>query len=214
LEFIYDFTEDGLKLQAVHWQGNNKKMCVVCIHGQGGNIIESYFATVWGDVLSKNNIGFIYGHNRGHSHMNDILMKDGQFKRAGATFEIFEESSYDVDLWVRKAKKLGYEKIILLGYSLGCNKSIYYLSKKGNVVDGVILASPPDMVGITLLEEPMYGELVKEARTNIEQGEPRKLLNDLLDGWSYTSSENFINFYTVGNDIDNLPIERNPEHFE
>lgn len=214
MNFIYDYTEDGLRLQATHWSAQNKDICVICIHGQSRNIIEDYFATIWGNVLSKNGIGFIYGHNRGYSHINDIITNNGDFKRIGATFEIFEESFYDVDLWIKKAQEIGYKKFILLGHSLGCNKVVYYLSKKGNIVDGVILASPPDMVGITLLEEAYFDDLVKEAKYNIDNNEPRKLLKELLGEYSYVSSESFLNFYTEGNDIDNFPIERNPEHFE
>lgn len=214
IELIYDYTKDNLKLMGVHWDSFTRDTCVVCIHGQGGNIIENYFANVWGDKLLKNNIGFIYGHNRGHSHINDIISKDNNLKRVGSTFEIFEESLYDVELWVNKAKKLGYKKIILLGHSLGCNKAIYYLYKKGNVVDGLVLASPPDMVGITILEEPNYNNLVKEAKTNVENDEPKKLLKELLGEYSYVSSESFLNFYIEGNNIDNLPIERNPKVFE
>ncbi len=215
MNFIWDYTDDGLRLQGTHWDVSDKEICVVCIHGQGGNIIENYFATVWGDILSQNGIGFLYGHNRGYSYINGISSTTGKSQRIGAVFEIFEDSFYDVDLWIRQAKKLGYKKLILLGHSLGCNKIIYYLSKKEtNVVDGIILASPPDMVGITLLEEPYYEDLVQEAQNNVNNGEPRKLLNQLLSGYDYVSSESFLNFYTEGNSIDNLPIERNPEHFE
>ena len=214
IELLYEYTSDDLRLQGVHYNSEEKNVCVVCIHGQGENIIENYFAHVWGESLQKNNIGFLYGHNRGHSHINDISTKDGNLKRVGAAFEIFEESIYDVELWINKAKELGYKKIILLGHSLGCNKAIYYLYKKGNVVDGLVLASPPDMVGLTKLEEPNYNELVKEAKINIENSNPKKLLNELLGGYSYVSSESFLNFYIEGNNIDNLPIERNPERFE
>ncbi len=214
MEFIYDYTKDGLQLQAVHYPSTSKDTCIVLIHGQGGNIIENYFADVWGKIFNKNDIGFIYGHNRGYSHINDIRTKDNDSKRIGATFEIFEESFYDVDLWVKKAEQLGYKKIVLMGHSLGCNKVIYYIYKANPHLDGVILASPPDMVGLTLIEEPTYEDLIKEAQENIANGEQKKILKKLLDGYSYTSSENFLNLYTEGNNIDNLPIERNPEHFE
>lgn len=213
MEMIYDYTEDGLRLPGFHWKPISKDTCIVLIHGQGGNIIENYFAHIWGKKFNDANIGFIYGHNRGYSHINDIATKDNDLRRVGATFEIFEESVYDVDLWVKKAHELGYKKIILMGHSLGCNKVIHYIYERNPKLDGVILASPPDMVGLTLLEEPNYKDLVKEAKMNVNNGEPKKLLNELLDDYSYTSSENFLNLYTEGNPIDNLPIERNPEHF-
>lgn len=214
MEMLYDYTSDGLRLAGFHWETLTKETCILLIHGQGGNVLENYYAHIWGRIFNENNIGFIYGHNRGHSHINDIFRKNSYYKRCGATFEIFEESIYDVDLWLNKAYELGYKKVILMGHSLGCNKVIYYIHEKNPKLDGVILASPPDMVGLTLLEEPTYEDLVKEAKRNVEEGSPRKILNELLDDYSYTSSENFLNFYTEGNNIDNLPIERNPEHFE
>ena len=72
IEFINNsYTEDGLKLPMVHFESERKDICVICIHGMCGTIIDNYFATVWGEVLTKNNIGFIYEHNRGHSIDNE-----------------------------------------------------------------------------------------------------------------------------------------------
>ena len=91
MEFIYDYTSDGLKLQGTHFQSEKKDICVVLTHGMCGTIIDNYFAYVWGNELSKNNIGFIYGHNRGHSIENDIVMRDGSYERYGCIYEIFED---------------------------------------------------------------------------------------------------------------------------
>ena len=111
VEFISDaFTEDGLKLPMVHFESSKKDICVICIHGMCGTIIDNFFATVWGKELSKNNIGFIYAHNRGHSIENDIVMKDGSLKRCGCMYEIFEDSIYDIDLAIKVAKDKGYKR--------------------------------------------------------------------------------------------------------
>ena len=57
IEFINDaYTEDGLKLPMVHFESKEKDVCVICIHGMCGTIIDNYFATVWGKILSENNI--------------------------------------------------------------------------------------------------------------------------------------------------------------
>ena len=87
IEFINDaYTEDNLKLPMVHFNSKEKDICVIFIHGMCQTIIDNYFATVCGNVLSENNIGFLYEHNRGHSIENDIVMKDGSFKRCGCMF--------------------------------------------------------------------------------------------------------------------------------
>lgn len=216
IEFIYGQSEDGLKLQGTHWNSDLKDICVVCIHGMGGNIIENYFAHVFGDVFTDSNIGFIYGHNRGYSHINDIQdVITGHHRRVGATFEIFEDCIYDIDLWVKEALNLGYKKVILLGHSFGCNKCIYYLSQKNNDnIVGLALASPPDMQGLTRGGKTNYNDLMEEAIQNIKNNEPKKILSSMLGGWNYVSSESYFNWFKEGSNCDNLPIKRNPEKFE
>jgi len=215
IEFIFGQTKDGLNLQGTHWNSLNKETCIVCVHGMGGNIIENYFPHIFGRVFTEKNIGFIYGHNRGYSHINDIETINGEHKRIGTTYEIFEECIFDIDLWVNEALKLGYKNVILLGHSFGCNKCIYYLSKSKNVnVIGLVLASPPDMQGLTKLEQPNYDELMEEAQKNVDNKEPRKILSSLLGDWNYISSEAYINWFKTNSNCDNVPILRNPDKFE
>lgn len=215
MEFIYDYTSDGLKLQGTFWNTDKKDICVILTHGMCGTIIDNYFATVWGKYLQENNVGFIYGHNRGHSIENDIVMKDGSFKRYGCMYEIFEDCIYDIDLWINKAIELGYKKIILAGHSYGCNKVIYYLSKKKILeVKGVILASAPDMQGLTLKNEKNYYKLLDEAILNIKNNEPTKLLSKMVEDYMYMSSQTYYNWYNEKSNIDNFPILKKLEKWE
>lgn len=215
IEFISDaYTIDGLKLPMIHFESNKKDICVLCIHGMCGTIIDNYFATVWGKLLAKNNIGFIYEHNRGHSIENDILMKDGSFKRYGCMYEIFEDCVYDIDLAIETAKLKGYKKIILLGHSYGCNKVIYYHFKKHPNILGMILASAPDMVGSHLSNQLDYKDLLEEAKNNIDNNTPTKLLHKTIEDYIYMSSQTYYNWYKKDSFLDNLPIIANPEHWK
>lgn len=215
IEFINNaYTVDGLMLPMVHFESKEKNICVICIHGMCGTIVDNYFATVWGKVLSEKNIGFIYEHNRGHSIENDIVMKDGSFKRCGCMYEIFEDCIYDIDLAIQTAKDKGYKKIILLGHSYGCNKVIYYYYKKHPNILGIILASAPDMIGSHLLLEPDYKELLAEAKKNIDNNEPQKLLHKMIEDYMYMSSLTYYNWYNENSNLDNLPIISNKEHWK
>ncbi len=43
IEFINNVcTEDGLKLPMVHFESRKKDICVICIHGMCGTIIDNY----------------------------------------------------------------------------------------------------------------------------------------------------------------------------
>jgi Lysophospholipase len=211
VEFINDsYTEDGLRLPMVHFPSEKKDICVICIHGMCGTIVDNYFATIWGDMLSKNNIGFIYEHNRGHSIENDIIMKDGSYKRCGCMYEIFEECLYDIDLVIDKANDLGYKKIILLGHSYGCNKIIYYYYKKKPNLLGIVLASAPDMS----YADKEHEKLIIEAKENIDKNEPMKLLHKMVEDYMYFSSQTYYNWYNENTNISNLPVVKNPDWWE
>lgn len=207
IEFINDaYTEDGLRLPIVHFNTKIKDICVIFIHGMCQTIIDNYFATVWGNTLIKNNIGFLYEHNRGHSIENDILMKDGSYQRQGCMYEIFEDCIYDIDLAINEAKKLGYKRLILLGHSYGCNKLIYYYYKKKPNILGMILASAPDMKGLHLYRQKDYETLLKEAKENIDNNESTKILSNLIEDYMYMSSKTYYNWYNKNSNLDNLPI--------
>lgn len=82
IEFINNaYTEDELRLPMIHFASEEKDICVICIHGMCATIVDNYFATVWGNLLSEKSIGFICEHNRGHSIENDIVMKNGTIRR-------------------------------------------------------------------------------------------------------------------------------------
>ena len=215
IEFINNaYTRDELRLPMIHFESNKKDICVICIHGMCGTIIDNYFATVWGKLLAKKDIGFIYEHNRGHSIENDIVMKDGSFKRCGCMYEIFEDCIYDIDLAIQTAKEKGYKRIILLGHSLGCNKVIYYYYKKHPNILGMILASAPDMIESHLLIEPDYEELLKEAKENIDKNQPTKLLHKMIEDYMYMSSQTYYNWFHKNSNLNNLPIISNPKNWE
>lgn len=215
IEFINDaYTIDGLRLPMVHYESNSKDICVVCIPGMCATIIDDYFATIWGRELSKNNIGFIYVHHRGHSIENDIQMKDGSYKRYGCMYEIFEESINDVDLAIKVAKDNGYKRIVLLGHSFGCNKVIYYYYQKHPNILGIVLASAPDMLGSHLLVQDDYEELLKEAKDNIDNGEPRKLLHKMFEDYIYMSSQTYYNWFNKDSNVNNLPVLKNDNHWQ
>lgn len=214
VEFINNaYTEDRLKLPMVHFNSKEKDICVIFIHGMCQTIIDNYFTTVWGNILVENNIGFLYEHNRGHSIENDIVMKDGSFKRCGCMYEIFEDSIYDIDLAINKAKELGYKKFILMGHSYGCNKLIYYYYKKKPNILGLILASAPDMVGLQLYRQNDYKELIKEAKENIDNEQPTKILSNVIEDYMYMSSGTYYNWFHKNSNLDNLPVMNNSENW-
>ena len=109
-----------------------------------------------------------------------------------------------------------HKKIILTGHSLGCNKTIHYIHKANpDHLAAVILLSPPDMVanGKESGKSKIYENQLKEAENNVRNGEPRKLLSDILWNWYHLSSQTFLDLFKDKCPADNLPIMRNPDRF-
>ena len=214
IEFINDaYTKDNMRLPMVHYSTIEKDICVIFVHGMCQTIIDNYFTIVCGNVLSENKIGFLYAHNRGYSIENDILMKNGTYTRCGCMYELFEDCILDIDLAIEKAKELGYKRIILMGHSYGCNKLIYYYYKKRPDILALILASAPDMIGLQLLRQKDYSILIKEAKENIDNGNPNKLLSNVIEDYMYMSSQTYYNWFNKNSNLDNLPVMGNSSNW-
>ena len=126
---------------------------------------------------------------------------------------VFEDCILDIDLAIEKSKELGYKRFILMGHSYGCNKLIYYYYKKHPNVLGLILASAPDMVGLQLLRQKDYKELLKEAKENIDNGESTKILSNLIEDYMYMSSGTYYNWFHENSNLDNLPVMNNSKNW-
>jgi len=222
MDLIFTTTSDDLNLPGFYYPSKQKDICVLFIHGMSGFILETYFGHVLGRTLQTNNISFIFTHNRGYAHINDIktnkVNSEGGFEtvRNGAVYERFEKCVPDIESWLKKGRELGYKKFIVIGHSLGVSKVIHHFYKSNpEDVIGVILASPPDMVGLVKKTEYQsnYEKLLDEAKQNIQNDNPRKLLSDEVWDWYTLSSQTFVDLFEENRPADNLPILRNPEKF-
>jgi alpha-beta hydrolase superfamily lysophospholipase len=139
-EIEYIWTEDGLCLQGVHYRGAGRAL-LLAMHGMSGNFIENHWGNVLGLRLSEMGFDFIYAHNRGYCHVNDIFVnrrsKDQGYetKRIGVTYERFADCLVDISGWLKKACELGCPRVFLLGHSLGCVKVLHYLHRRGWLED-------------------------------------------------------------------------------
>ncbi len=223
MDLIFTRTSDDLNLPGFYYPADNKNLCVLFIHGMSGFILENYFGHVLGQELQKQGISYIFTHNRGYAHINDIRTSeknatDGGFKskRNGAVYERFEGCVPDIEAWLEKVRELGYKHFVIIGHSLGGPKVVrhFYKNSPKDVV-GVVLASPGDMVGLVRKTEyqPNYKELLEEARRNVEIGEPEKLLSGKVWDWYVLSSQTFLDLFEENGPADNLPLLRNPDKF-
>ena len=77
----------------------------------------------------------------------------------------------------------------------------------------MILASAPDMIGLQLLRQKDYSILIKEAKENIDNGNPNKLLSNVIEDYMYMSSQTYYNWFNKNSNLDNLPVMGNSSNW-
>ena len=114
-----------------------------------------YFLTQWPKNILKAGYAFLTVNTSGHDFIADLAVigEKEQHKRVGQIFEKFEDCVSDIDAWLKFFKSKGYDKLILQGHSLGATKVVYYLYKKPESdFVALVIASPPDMLGLVRVE--------------------------------------------------------------
>ncbi|MGC8533195.1 MAG: alpha/beta fold hydrolase [Candidatus Parvarchaeum sp.] len=152
-------TIDNLFLDGLLYKSKNKAETVIInIHGTAGNFYIHNFIDKMAVEYTKDNIDFMAVNNRGHDFISELQQANLKRTRIiGYTYEKFEDCVYDIKAWINFASKLKYKKIILQGHSLGAIKSTYYAYKtKDKRLSGLILASPPDIVGLFYRKEKPF----------------------------------------------------------
>ena len=198
MEFVETTTEDSLILQGILVEPSKKtETAIIHIHGMGGNFWENSFIQNMISEYPKNNIAFLTVETRGAELLRWFSTTDGNRRLIGDSYELFEESIYDVDAWVNFLESKGYKNIHLQGHSLGCSKIVYYQKMKNNsVIKSLLFISPSDMMG--LLVEPKYKaeyeKFLKQAKELVKNGKENELLSDIHWSFARQSAKSFINF--------------------
>lgn len=188
---------DGLLL------GSEKpKTAFIFIHGLGGTLFSQ--KELRNSLASKNRAVIVF-NNRGFGTINRIKKinkkepKGYESIAAGFAHEIFTDCVDDIDGAVNYALKIGAKEIILVGHSTGCQKSIYYLSRrqKTKVVGAVLLAPMSDLADmLAFTEAKKYKRLINVAKSMVKNNKASELMPSSL--WSIpTNAQRFLSLFTA-----------------
>jgi len=148
-----------------------------------GNFYENLFVSTVGEAVLAKGLAFLAVNNRGHEYASDNVRRTpegGVFSKGGATWEVFDESLFDVGGGARYLASRGHEGIYFEGHSLGCLKVAHYLAKRRDpLAVGAVLISPADMFGIRAQNATRpLDDLVREARALTAAGKGDTLMPD------------------------------------
>jgi pimeloyl-ACP methyl ester carboxylesterase len=172
-EIVYTDTADGLTLEGVVIRPTttpSRSLPVIWVHGLTGRFYAKS-SILAGRDLAAEGYTFVSGNNRGHDFGARLMRKDGEPLLAGGGWERFDESPHDVDAWITFAASLGFERVVILGHSLGALKVAYYQALRQDPrVAGLVAASPP-------IQAARYDpEMVKLAERMEAEGKGQDLL--------------------------------------
>lgn len=185
------------------WFGPAKpKTVLVIVHGLSGTV----FSQAWlAEGLANKDTAALVFNNRGSGVITRFKQLDAksdtgyQSLSLGMAHEVFTDCVDDLEGAVQYAKAMGAKQVILVGHSTGCQKSVYYLSKRPNpIVKGVILLAPmSDFADMYQATEPkLYKKLVALASRMVAEGRAHELMLPKL--WpAVVDAQRFLSLHTV-----------------
>lgn len=182
------------------WFGPKKpNRAIVWVHGLTGSVFGESGRI---SRLVNNDTAVFTFNNRGHDSVTRVskLLKRGKKKSvlAGAAHESFTDCIDDIEGAINLVKKQKVKHIYLAGHSTGCQKSIYWASKKGRGIRGIILLAPvSDYAGAAKRHGKRKIERAAAfARKLVRQGKPHELLPASVWSEELNDAQRFLSLYS------------------
>lgn len=179
----------------------NAENITIFIHGLDGDLFSQI--ELIEKIISKKNSVLVF-NNRGSAVVSSVSQISAKERKGykshtiGMAHEVFTDCVDDIEGAIKCAKGFGAKKIFLMGHSTGCQKSVYYLSKKqGDIIKGVMLLAPMSDFADTFAftDRKTYNMAVSFARKMVENGKGHDLMPERI--WPNTiDAQRFISLFT------------------
>ncbi len=196
------------------WFGPKKpKRVIVWVHGLGSSMFSKLGIV---DRLVDKNTTVLMFNNRGHDKVTSVRRTNGAYVRAGAVHEVFTDCVDDIQGAINFARKQGVKDVYLVGHSTGCQKAVYWASKKGRGVRGVIILAPMSDYSAELMAQgnKVIQKAAAEARAYMQKGKKHVMLPEDVWRWPWIAdAQRFLSLYS-GNSAEEVftywDASRNP----
>lgn len=182
------------------WFGAGKpKDAIIWVHGLGSSAFSKL------DIVRKlvdKNTAVMTFNNRGHDKVSSIARsvknKIKKITLGGSAHEVFTDCADDIQGAINLARARGIKNIYLAGHSTGCQKSIFWASRKSaRGVKGIILLAPVSdyAAKIHVQRKGEIERAAKAARALVAKGKKHQLLPAQL--WpEHIDAQRFLSLYT------------------
>jgi pimeloyl-ACP methyl ester carboxylesterase len=172
-------TKDGLRLDGALRLPPAGTLCktsldaALFLHGVGSNFYTSGTLDGIAARLHQLGLALLPVNTRGHDNIYAASANFGR-RLQGAAYEVVDECRHDVRAWVEFLKSRGYQRILLMGHSLGAIKAIYsQVHEPLPEVAGVLAMSPPRLSQRAFLQSrdsAIYFESLSTAEQMVAAG--------------------------------------------
>ncbi|MFO0897766.1 MAG: alpha/beta fold hydrolase [Pirellulales bacterium] len=185
VDLVQATTNDGVRLDGVLHEAPRPPEtelgvdAFVCLHGAGGNFYSTPPFDGLGPWLPTIGVAALRVNTRGHDGLSSAATNRGR-RRFGAAHEIVDESRHDVLAWVEFLRGRGYQRVGLMGHSLGGLKAIYALANEPRPDVACLVAISPPRLSYSRFRDcklaANFLQTLSEAEAAIADGKPHTLL--------------------------------------
>jgi pimeloyl-ACP methyl ester carboxylesterase len=153
---------------------------LLCLHGTGSNFYSSTLFDALAPRLLEAGFAVARVNTRGHD-LAFTAYPAGRARRLGSAYEIVNECPLDVAAWLDLLAKRGYQRIALVGHSLGAVKAIHSQSHKPHAAVACLVGISPPRLSYRWFRETAHSaelfSLLTIAREHVDQGQGQTLMD-------------------------------------
>lgn len=177
-DLVKTVTPDGLRLDgALHAPTSPLKSelgieAVICLHGVGSNFYGSSLFESITVPLQALGLHVCWANTRGHDNLFAASYRLGR-RWFGAAFETVDECRQDIAGWLDFLRHRGFQRVGLIGHSLGAIKSVYSQTvEPREEVRSIVAISPPRLSYQFFRNDPQgaaFFEAITTAQRHVDQ---------------------------------------------
>lgn len=184
VELVKATTDDGIRLDGalqLPAQAAEHPACdaVLLVHGTGANFYASSLLQAASQHFLARGVSTLLANTRGHDIAYTASTTAGP-RLLGAAFERVGECTHDLAAWIGLLRERGFQRIGMLGHSLGAIKGVYAFTQ--HVPEGLAwlcAVSPARLCYQQFVQGPHRDEFLETigtAEAHVAQGKPDTLM--------------------------------------
>jgi len=204
-------TPKGFLLRGLWFGPKKPEQLIIWVHGLSSSAFSMLHVV---GELADSTTAVMTFNNRGAEKVIDVRKEGKKAKslRAGSAHEVFTQCVDDIEGAINYARRKGIKNIYLAGHSTGCQKSVYWASKKsgGRGVKGIILLAPVSdyAAAVKFDRGGELARLTKLARKLVREGKKHQLMPSVLSDGSLNDAQRFLSLNTPDSIETTFPYEQ------